>query len=71
VADGDPGDAGRLGAAPLRCAAQSDGGAPTDLAIAQVRSVVQAAVPDAPRPVVVLDSHYDLPQLVQAQLAVD
>jgi hypothetical protein len=46
-------------------------GPPTDLAIAQVRSVVQAAVPDAPRPVVVLDSHYDLPQLVQAQLAVD
>jgi len=57
---------------PLSVARRSPtAGTPTDLAIDQVRSVLQAAVPDAPRPVVVLDSHYDLPQLVQAQLAVD
>jgi hypothetical protein len=46
-------------------------GTPTELAIRQVRQGLRARPAGAPRPVVVLDSHYDVPQLVQANLAVD
>lgn len=46
-------------------------GTPTALAIAQLRAVLAARSRTAPRPVVVLDSHYDVPALVQAKLPVD
>ena len=46
-------------------------GTPTELAIGQVRQGLGARPAGASRPVVVLDSHYDVPQLVQANLAVD
>jgi hypothetical protein len=46
-------------------------GTPTDLAIRQVRQAVAARPAGAPRPVVVLDSHYDVVQLAPTQLPVD
>jgi len=46
-------------------------GTPTDLAIRQVRQAVAVLPSDAARPVVVLDSHYDVAQLGQAELPVD
>lgn len=46
-------------------------GGPTALAIQQVRAALGSYPATAPRPLVVLDSHYDLAELVQADLAVD
>ena len=43
-------------------------GSPTALAIAQVRAALQAQPEDAPRPVVLLDSHYDLGARAAAEL---
>lgn len=48
-----------------------DAGTPTQLAIAQLRAVMTARSATAPRPVVVLDSHYDVPALVSAVPGVD
>jgi DDE superfamily endonuclease len=47
-----------------------DVGTPTALAIAQLRAVLTDWPPDAPRPLVVLDSHYDVGELVRADLGV-
>jgi len=41
-------------------------GTPTQIAITQLNQVLAARPADAPRPVVVLDSHYDVPALVRA-----
>jgi hypothetical protein len=46
-------------------------GAATRLAIAQVRAAQAAREPDAPRPLLLLDSHYDVGELVAAALGVD
>lgn len=46
-------------------------GTPTQLAITQLQAVLAARPGEAPRPVVVLDSHYDVPALVAAIPAVD
>jgi hypothetical protein len=46
-------------------------GAPTALAISQLRAVLAVSSPTAPRPVVTLDSPYDVVALIQAELAVD
>ena len=46
-------------------------GTATILAIAQLRAARAARGTDAPRPVVLLDSHYDVAALVQAELGVD
>lgn len=46
-------------------------GTPTQLAITQVRAAQAARAPDAPRPLLLLDSHYDVAALVQAELGVD
>jgi len=46
-------------------------GTPTALAIRQLRAVLAATPTTAPRPVVTLDSHYDVAALIQADLAVD
>jgi DDE superfamily endonuclease len=46
-------------------------GTPTQVAIRQVRAALAAYPGDAPRPLVVLDSQYDLAELVQADLPVD
>lgn len=46
-------------------------GTPTQLALQQVRAVLTSAPAPAPRPVVVLDSQYDLATLGGAGLAVD
>lgn len=46
-------------------------GTATRLAIRQVRAAQAARPPDAPRPVLLLDSHYDVAALVQAALGVD
>ena len=55
---------------PLSIARRSpQAGTPTALAIAQLRAVL--ATYRGPRPVVVMDSHYDIPQLVRADLALD
>lgn len=43
----------------------------TAVAIQQVRDVTAGRPAAAPRPVVVLDSHYDVPTLIQAELAAD
>ncbi|HET7668311.1 MAG TPA: transposase [Mycobacterium sp.] len=46
-------------------------GTATQLAIAQLRDVLAPRPADAPRPVVVMDSHYDVPALVRAVPGVD
>ena len=46
-------------------------GTATALATAQVRAARAAQPPAAPRPLVLLDSHYDVPELVHAELGVD
>ena len=46
-------------------------GTATTLAIRQLRAAQAARGADAARPVLVLDSHYDVPELVQAELGVD
>lgn len=46
-------------------------GTATRLAIQQVRAAQAARAPDAPRPLLLLDSHYDVGDLVAADLAVD
>ena len=46
-------------------------GTATTLAIRQLRAALACRAPDAPRPLVVLDSHYNVPDLVQAELGVD
>jgi hypothetical protein len=46
-------------------------GTATTLAIAQLRAAQAARAPDAPRPLLLLDSHYDVVELVQANLGVD
>jgi DDE superfamily endonuclease len=46
-------------------------GTATTLAIAQVRAAQAARDPAAPRPLLVLDSHYDVGELVAADLRVD
>ena len=46
-------------------------GTPTQLAIRQVRAVLATYPSTASRPLVVLDSHYDLAELVAANLPVD
>lgn len=48
-----------------------DAGTATQLAIRQLRHVLLHRRPDAPRPVVVMDSHYDVAALVRAVPAVD
>lgn len=46
-------------------------GTPTDLAITQLKAVLRTRPAGAPRPVVLLDSQYDIPQLIAAKLPVD
>lgn len=46
-------------------------GTATTLAIRQVRAAQAGRAPDAPRPLLLLDSHYDVVALVQADLGVD
>ena len=46
-------------------------GTATRLAIAQVRCAQAARPPTAPRPLLLLDSHYDVADLIQADLGVD
>jgi hypothetical protein len=46
-------------------------GTATRLAIAQVRAAQRVRRPTAPRPLLVLDSHYDVGELVAADLGVD
>jgi hypothetical protein len=46
-------------------------GTATTLAIRQVRAAQAGRPPDAPRPLLLLDSHYDVGELVAAQLGVD
>ncbi len=46
-------------------------GTPTDLVIDQLRSVLAHRSPDAPRPVVLMDSNYAAGELAHAALAVD
>jgi hypothetical protein len=46
-------------------------GTPTQLAIAQLQAVLAVYPGGAPQPVVVMDSHYDMPALVAASLGVD
>jgi hypothetical protein len=46
-------------------------GTATTLAIAQLRAAQAVRRPDAPRPLLLLDSHYDVAELVQADLGVD
>ena len=46
-------------------------GSPTDVAIAQLRAARLAQPAGAARPVVVLDSHYDVVELVRAELDVE
>lgn len=46
-------------------------GTPTQLAIQQVRAAQAARAPDAPRPLLLLDSHYDVAALVRAELGGD
>lgn len=46
-------------------------GTATALAITQVRAAQTARDPAAPRPLLLLDSHYDVGELVQAELGVD
>ena len=46
-------------------------GTATTLAIRQLRAVQAARAPEAPRPVLLLDSHYDVADLVAADLGVD
>jgi hypothetical protein len=46
-------------------------GSATAVARAQVQTVLAAVGPAGDRPVIVLDSHYDLAALIQAELAVD
>jgi hypothetical protein len=46
-------------------------GTATTLAIRQVRAAQAARPPTTPRPVLLLDSHYDVGDLVQAELGVD
>lgn len=46
-------------------------GTATTLAIRQVRAAQAARAADAPRPLLLLDSHYDVADLVQAALGVD
>lgn len=46
-------------------------GTPTALAVRQLRTTLRARPAPAPRPVVTLDSHYDLADLVSAGLACD
>ena len=46
-------------------------GSPTEVALAQLRDVLAHAPADLPRPVVVCDSHYDVPRLVRAELPID
>lgn len=46
-------------------------GSPTTLAITQLRAALQAQPEDAPRPVVAMDSHYDLGALAAAGLECD
>jgi hypothetical protein len=46
-------------------------GTATTLAIRQVRAAPAARASDAPRPVLLLDSHYDVGELIQAELGVD
>ena len=46
-------------------------GTPTSLAIRQLKAVLQSRSRAAPRPIVLLDSHYDVPQLIDARLPVD
>jgi len=59
-------------ALPLDVARRSPAaGKPTALAIAQVRQTLAARRAKDPRPVVVLDSHYDLVELIQAKLNCD
>lgn len=48
-----------------------DAGTTTALAIAQLTAVLAHRAADAPRPLVVLDSHYDVPALVRAVPGVD
>src|SRR5687768_10750620 len=45
-------------------------GTATTLAIRQLRAALACRAPDAPRPLVVLDSHYDVPALVTADLGI-
>jgi hypothetical protein len=46
-------------------------GTATTLAIRQVRAMQAVRPPEAPRPLLLLDSHYDVAELVQATLGVD
>jgi hypothetical protein len=46
-------------------------GTATALAIRQLRAALALRPATAPRPVLVLDSRYDVPELVQAQLGID
>jgi hypothetical protein len=46
-------------------------GPATTLAIAQLRAIQAVRSPEAPRPLLLLDSHYDVADLVQAALGVD
>lgn len=46
-------------------------GTATTLAIRQLRAVQAGRPPDAPRPLLLLDSHYDVAELVAAELGVD
>src|SRR5262249_6235294 len=46
-------------------------GTATTLAIHQIRAVQGAGAPDGPRPLLLLDSHYDVAALVAADLGVD
>jgi hypothetical protein len=46
-------------------------GTPTAVAIAQLRRTLKVRPADAPRPVVAADSHYDVAELVAADLACD
>jgi hypothetical protein len=46
-------------------------GTPTALAITQLQAVLATYPATAPRPVVAMDSHYDVPTLVRAELAID
>ena len=46
-------------------------GTATTLAIRQLRAVQAARGADAPRPLLLLDSHYDVAELVHADLGVD
>lgn len=46
-------------------------GTATTLAIRQLRTAQAARTPEAPRPLVLLDSHYDVAELIQADLGVD